>query len=59
MTKRGRPRQLINPKKLSLVMDEAIIERAKEIGSGNISAGIREAVSRYGINSDVLRQDSC
>jgi hypothetical protein len=41
----GRPRIFKNPNKLhGLYLDVKTVERARAIGKGNISAGVREAV---------------
>ena len=33
-------------KRVNVMLDEATIEKAKQIGSGNVSEGLREAVRR-------------
>lgn len=39
----GRPVE-IDARRVNVTLDEATIEQAKEIGGGNLSAGLREAV---------------
>lgn len=44
---RGRPRMLRTGQKATLYLDAATLARARAIGQGNVSAGIRAAVFAY------------
>ena len=56
----GRPAEVKHPCQKTVSLDLATIERAREIGDGNISAGIRRAVAsfysdkRSGANAQVV-----
>lgn len=45
-TKIGRPNELQGGKRLNVYLDEASLKRAEELGGGNVSLGIRRALSR-------------
>jgi hypothetical protein len=42
----GRPAEVKDPRPVTVTLDEAAIEAARDLGGGNISAGIREALRR-------------
>ena len=42
--KRGRPFSLTDGKRVTLTLDAATIAKAKALGAGNVSRGVREAV---------------
>lgn len=41
----GRPRVLAGGKRVTLYLDSATLERARKLGSGNVSEGIRRALA--------------
>lgn len=43
----GRPAEIADARRVNVTLDPATIERAKEIGAGNVSQGIRTAVAAY------------
>lgn len=43
--KSGRPKLDGSPKRVAIYLDEASVELAKDLGSGNISKGVRNALS--------------
>lgn len=48
----GRPAEVKLPRPKTVSLDPATIERAREIGGGNLSAGIRRAVASFGFESN-------
>jgi hypothetical protein len=42
----GRPRQLTNPTRKQILLDPEDVTRAKFLGDGNVSAGIRKALAQ-------------
>ena len=42
--KRGRPPTLTDGKRVTLTLDQATIDRARELGAGNLSLGVRRAL---------------
>ena len=44
-TRPGRPRVLVSARECRVSLEAEHIERAKELGDGNISAGVRKALS--------------
>lgn len=44
--KKGRPPFLKNAKRVTYYLDGPSVKRARKIGQGNISAGIREALKK-------------
>ena len=46
----GRPKKMQDGQRIDVYLDAAAITRAKQIGGGNISAGIRKALFDYIIN---------
>jgi len=43
----GPKHQLVSPKPRNLMLTEAVIDKARRIGKGNLSAGVRKAVMEY------------
>lgn len=43
----GPKHQLVNPMPRNLMLTEAVIDKARRIGKGNLSAGVRRAVTEY------------
>ena len=43
----GPKHQLVNPMPRNLMLTEEVIEKARRIGRGNLSAGVRKAVEEY------------
>jgi len=43
----GPKHQLVNPMPRNLMLTEAVINKARRIGKGNLSAGVRKAVMEY------------
>lgn len=43
----GPKHQLVNPMPRNLMLTEAVIDKARKIGNGNLSAGVRKAVTEY------------
>lgn len=39
--------KLKNPRAVNLMLTDETIEKARTIGRGNVSAGVREAVEKY------------
>lgn len=51
--KMGRPTEIDGPtKKYSVTLDNATTEKAKRLGRGNLSAGLRDAVRRARIGKE-------
>ena len=42
----GPPRQMEDGRKISVYLTDALIEKAKELGGGNLSAGVRKALEQ-------------
>jgi len=45
--KLGPKHQLVSPMPRNLMLTEAVIDKARRIGKGNLSAGVRKAVMEY------------
>ena len=43
----GPKHQLVNPMPRNLMLTEEVIDKARRIGKGNLSAGVRKAVTEY------------
>lgn len=43
----GPKHQLVNPMPRNLMLTEEVIDKARKIGKGNLSAGVRKAVSEH------------
>jgi len=43
----GPKHQLVNPMPRNLMLTEEVIDKARRIGNGNLSAGVRKAVMEY------------
>jgi len=43
----GPKHKLVNPMPRNLMLTEAVIDKARRIGKGNLSAGVRKAVTEY------------
>ena len=43
----GPKHQLVNPMLRNLMLTEEVIDKARRIGKGNLSAGVRKAVTEY------------
>ena len=43
----GKPRQMIGGKRRNIYIDEASWQKAKELGNGKSSEGIRKALKKY------------
>lgn len=49
----GRPTEINRPtRKVYLTLDDQTIEKAKAIGEGNVSAGVRKAVAGKRVKKD-------
>jgi len=47
----GRPPQMAEARRVNIYLPPDIVEKAKAIGGGNVSAGIRQAVERHKVKS--------
>lgn len=45
--KLGPKHQLVNPMPRNLMLTAEVIDKARRIGKGNLSAGVRKAVTEY------------
>jgi len=43
----GPKHQLVNPMPRNVMLTEEVINKARRIGKGNLSAGVRKAVTEY------------
>jgi hypothetical protein len=53
----GRPSEVAETRPVTVTLDRATIDKARKVGAGNVSRGIRMAIAGYPKNEIIVKKD--